>query len=207
VRRPVFGSRVSFVFSPGPAARKDRAADGKGLRTRMWRQDHHVRARDAEAPRFENSIRRARLRRILSLAVLSALLGSAAPGIAGEEPTKFSVAPDGRLLKDGQPYFFIGMAPGPRIDLKTPEGDDGWAELAAGGVNVVRGGVQGNPRAPGYAEPFEKYLDVARAHGMFVWPYLSEMVDLRRPGMRQRLVEFVTASRNKPAVMFWKSAD
>lgn len=207
MRRPVFGSRVSFVFSPGPAARKGRAADGNGLRTRMRRQDHHGRARDAEAPRSENSIRSARLRRILSLAVFVALLGSAAPGIAGEGPTKFSVAPDGRLFKDGQPYFFIGMAPGPRIDLKTPEGGDGWAELAAGGVNVVRGGVQGNAQAPGCAEPFEKYLDVARAHGMFVWPYLSEMVDLRRPGMRQRLVEFVTTYRKHPAVMFWKSAD
>ncbi|HOW19544.1 MAG TPA: hypothetical protein PLC79_10950, partial [Phycisphaerae bacterium] len=105
MRRTVFGSRVSFLFGPeaarkGPAAREGRAADGNGPRTRMRRQGSHARARDAEAPRPETA-RGVGPSRMLRLAGLGVLLGLAAPGIAGEGPTKFCVAPDGRLLKDG----------------------------------------------------------------------------------------------------------
>jgi hypothetical protein len=143
----------------------------------------------------------------LAIVTLCALLGSPSLGVAAAGPVRFSVAPDGRLLKDGQPYFFIGFAPGPPIDLKTPEGGDGWAEMAAGGMTVVRGGVHEEGWTAVLKAQFGRYLDVAHAHGVFVWPFLREMVDLRKPGMREQLTEFVTKYRNHPAIMFWKSAD
>ena len=94
--------------------------------------------------------------RLFVMLAMCVLLGSAAIAVAAAGPVKFSVAPDGRLLKDGQPYFFIGTAPGPRIDLRTPEGGDGWAELAAGGITVVRGGVSDEDWTPGIEKGFGK---------------------------------------------------
>jgi hypothetical protein len=126
---------------------------------------------------------------------------------AKQGPAKVTIAPDGRLLIDGQPYFFFGFAPGPPIDLRTPEGGDGWAEMAAGGMSVVRGGVSYDQWNPEVEKDFARYLDVAHRHGVYVWPFLREMVDFRKPGMRERLTRFVEQYRDHPAIMFWKSAD
>lgn len=145
--------------------------------------------------------------KLFMILAFCALLSSASIGVAAEGPAKFGFTPDGRLLINDQPYFFIGTAPGPPIDLKTPEGGDGWAEMAAGGMTVVRGGVHEEGWTPALKERFGRYLDVAHEHGVFVWPFLREMVDLRKPRMREQLTEFIKAYRDHPAVMFWKSAD
>jgi len=142
------------------------------------------------------------------LAALFALaIGVACPAEPRTGPTRVRISPDGRLLIDHQPFFFIGFAPGPPLDLKTPEGGDGWAEMAAGGMSVVRAAVPRGPWTPDAERQFKSYLDKAHAHGVYVWPFLREMVELHRPGMRERLARFVQTYRDHPAVLFWKSAD
>jgi hypothetical protein len=141
---------------------------------------------------------------LVGLICLAAFTG---PAAAEQTPTKIAITPNGRLLVDGQPFFFIGTAPGPQIDLKTPEGGDGWAELAAGGITVVRGPAMRGDWTPAAVEEFRKYLDVAHRHGVFVWPQLSELVDFRKHGMRERLTQFINDYKSHPGVLFWKSAD
>src|SRR5688500_4264588 len=55
------------------------------------------------------------------------------------QPSVVTITEDRRLVVNGSPFLLIGTSPGPRATLITPEGRDGWAELAEGGINVVRG--------------------------------------------------------------------
>lgn len=130
--------------------------------------------------------------------------GSPAPLKA---PAKLSITEDGRLLKDGRPFFFVGFAPGPPLHFETPEGGDGWAEMAEGGMTVVRGGVSHEAWSPQAEETFGEYLDAAGRRGVYVWPFLRELVEVNRPGMRDRLDRFIRKYRSHPAILFWKSAD
>lgn len=133
-------------------------------------------------------------------------VGPVAAGEA-EAPVRLSITPDGRLMLNGRPYFFIGFAPGPPIDLQTPEGGDGWAEMAEGGMSVVRGPVPDKGWTPEAEEQFGRYLDAAHKRGVYVWPFLREMVEFHKPGMREKLEAFVRKYRGHPGILFWKSAD
>jgi hypothetical protein len=139
--------------------------------------------------------------------LLVALAPPAVPARAEESPVKLAVTPDGRLELNGRPYFFIGFSPGPPVDLRNPEGQDGWAEMAEGGMAVVRGGVGDEDWTAARETAFQHYLDHAWARGVRVWPFLREMVEVNRPGMRDRLSAFITRYRGHPGVLFWKSAD
>jgi hypothetical protein len=48
---------------------------------------------------------------------------------------------DNRWIVGGKPYFALGLSGAPPADLKTPDGSDGWVELASGGVNWMRIGA------------------------------------------------------------------
>ncbi|MDM8006669.1 MAG: hypothetical protein QUV05_11055 [Phycisphaerae bacterium] len=142
------------------------------------------------------------------MVLLVVLLGGG-PATAGQGggPVKLSITPDGRLMLNGRPYFFIGFAPGPPLDFQTPEGGDGWAEMAEGGMSVVRGGASPGGWTPQAEEQFSRYLDAAHQRGVYVWPFLREMVELNKPGMRDKLETFIRKYRGHPGILFWKSAD
>jgi len=142
------------------------------------------------------------------MVLLVVLLGGG-PATAGQGggPVTLSITPDGRLMLNGRPYFFIGFAPGPPLDFQTPEGGDGWAEMAEGGMSVVRGGASPGGWTPQAEEQFSRYLDAAHERGVYVWPFLREMVELNKPGMRDKLEAFIRKYRGHPGILFWKSAD
>ena len=83
-----------------------------------------------------------------AIRVIFVLLCLASIASAVDGPARVGMALDGRLLINDQPYFFIGTAPGPPIDLRTPEGGYGWSELAEGGITVVRGAMPGKAWTP-----------------------------------------------------------
>lgn len=121
--------------------------------------------------------------------------------------TSTSMTSDGRLLVAGQPYFFIGLAPGPSVDIRTPEGGDGWRELAEGGVNVVRGLPAMNDASAEVLRQNKSYMDNAAAHGMYVWPFLSQLVNVDNETKRAQLKTVVETFKDHPAVFFWKFSD
>jgi len=123
-------------------------------------------------------------------------------------PARVEVLSDGRLAVNGVPTFFLGFAPGPPMDLKTPEGGNGWQELAEGGISVVRQGAA--PRTDWNDEEesrFEQYLDNAIKHGVRVWPMLRELVVVSDTQSRERLTSFVNRFKDHPGILLWKSAD
>ncbi len=145
---------------------------------------------------------------VAAVAILFCAWTVMAAGAKEKGPAKLAISQDGRLLLNGRPFFFIGFSPGPPIDLMTPEGSDGWAEMAEGGMMVVRGKISEEDETSARGgDGFREYLDRAHRHGVYVWPFLGKLVELNRPGMRERLTTVVSRYRSHPAILFWKSAD
>lgn len=139
------------------------------------------------------------------VAIAPALLHAASDPVPLTRPSKVAITPDGRLTVDGNPFFLIGTAPAPPVDLRTPEGGDGWAELAEGGLNVVRigGGREGWSTTATAA--FGHYADVLAAHGIHAWPNVGSLME--DPGNLVRLTAIVNKYKAHPALLMWKSAD
>jgi hypothetical protein len=127
--------------------------------------------------------------------------------LAVAQVTKTELTQDGRLLVNGQPAFFIGTAPGPDIGLKTPEGGDGWAELASGGINVMRTFPTMNEASTQTLQAVRKYMDNAAAHGMFAWPFIWKPVEENTDESHETLQQIVNAFKSHPATFFWKFSD
>jgi hypothetical protein len=141
----------------------------------------------------------------VAVTLLCHSLAAQSPG-ALTKPSKTALTPDGRLLLNGKPTFFIGTNPGPPIDLKTPDGRNGWAELAAGGLNCVRGpGIDNGTTAT--INETRKYMDAAAAHGVYVHPFLWKIVERDNPKQREGLENVVTALKDHPGLFFWKFGD
>lgn len=143
---------------------------------------------------------------LLPAVFLQMLLSAIACGAELPASTRATVL-EGRLLINERPTFFVGFAPGPPIDLKAPDGTDGWEKLAAGGLTVVRGGVSNEGWTPAAMGTFASYLDRAASRGVYVWPFLRELVELRTPADHERLTAFIERFKSHPAVLMWKSAD
>lgn len=135
------------------------------------------------------------------------LLSLVSAVVAQRGPTQTSMTPDGRLLLNGKPYFFIGTSPGPNINLKTPEGGDGWAELASGGINVVRGYPGMHEATTTTLRDVKQYMDNTIAHGIYTWPFLWHVVERDNELARANLKTIIETFKNHPAVFFWKFGD
>jgi len=146
---------------------------------------------------------RSPLRDVLAFVLLINLCGSATLLSA----PKVGMTPDGRATIGDQPVFFIGFNHGPPIDLKTPEGGDGWKEMADGGMFVVRAGIADKNWTPENIDQFGEYLDTAWKHGVRVWPMLGELVRVDKKGNRDLLTQFINRFKDHPGIFFWKSTD
>jgi hypothetical protein len=141
-----------------------------------------------------------------ALATISAIAMSQSTTRSLTKKTVTAMAPDGRLLLNGTPTFFIGTNPGPRIDIKTPEGKNGWAELASGGINVVRG-MDINDAKPETIQGARAYMDAAASQGVYVCPFLWKIVGQDSPAKLDQLKQVVDALKDHPALFFWKLGD
>src|SRR3954469_18097656 len=130
--------------------------------------------------------------------------------------TRVAVLPSGGLKVGGKTLFPIGVSLPPPPGGKTPEGRDGFAELAAAGVTFVRTGMEG------WNEEFvdaqlaaeRKVLDAADVHGLRCWPWLGVLTELplRKPSdppsLNERvLMRVVDGLKGHPAVIAWKGVD
>lgn len=121
--------------------------------------------------------------------------------------TTVTLSSDARLLVDGNPHFSLALSPGPPIDIKTPEGADGWAEFAEGGIDLVRGGPWALDWSTTWTDHLEKYMDVAYKHGVYVFPNLRELAEPKDAETSARLAAFVNRFKNHPALFMWKGID
>lgn len=125
-------------------------------------------------------------------------------------PVKIGIEKDHTVTLNGKRFIPLGVAPGPPADFKTPDGKDGWKELADGGINYFRCGPNGSGWNKATEESVAKEVAAAeRAGGIGAWLFLRELCSLddKHPSREADLRRIVNEYKNRPGVYFWKSAD
>jgi hypothetical protein len=140
---------------------------------------------------------------------LIVLLAVIAPALAG--PTKITFDDNGVLEADGKKMFVLSFSTPPPPGGKTPEGADGWAELANGGVNFFRIAQEkdqphGSPEA---MEHLQACLDAAAAHHQLCWVTLGPLPKLKDESDKNAVLlrSIVERFKNHPALGAWKGLD
>ena len=118
----------------------------------------------------------------------------------------------GGLLVEGRPVFPIVLSNGPPLGAKAPSGNDGFAEVAAGGASFIRAG-----RPDWSLDSLDEQLaaerevlDAAAANGLHCWLQLGNVPDLpeRAPASSEQLLaNLVGGLRDHPALGAWKGLD
>src|SRR3954469_20252766 len=88
--------------------------------------------------------------------------------------------PTGSVVAGGKKIFPIGVSIPPPPGAKTADGKDALAELAAGGVNFLRTGINAWTAEflDGQIAAERARLDGAAAHGLRCWLWLGELANL-----------------------------
>lgn len=123
---------------------------------------------------------------------------------------KIGIESDHTLTFNGERFLPLGVAPGPTYDLKTPDGKNGWKELADGGINYFRTGPHGTVWDDAVEERVAKEIAAAEeAGGIGAWVFLRELssIDGKDPQLEVRLRKVVNEYKNRPGVYFWKNVD
>src|SRR5258708_24529262 len=115
----------------------------------------------------------------------------------------------GALAIGGARVFPIILSNGPPPAGTAPSGKNALAEVAAGGVNMIRSG-SGNwsvELADGQIAEERSVLDAAGGHGLHCWTWLGKVPNLpAQPGSanEQLLVKIVDALKGHSALAAWK---
>jgi hypothetical protein len=118
----------------------------------------------------------------------------------------------GTLAVEGRKIFPLVLSNGPPVGAKAPSGEEGLAEVAAGGANFLRVG-----RHDWSLESIEQQiaaerevLDAAAAHGLRCWLQLGNVPDLPTRALaanEQLLTSIVGELKDHPALGVWKGID
>src|SRR5436190_9115265 len=108
--------------------------------------------------------------------------------------------------------FPIGLSNPPPPGGKTPGGADALAELARGGVNLLRTGIPNwnGELLQGQIANERARLDAAAAHGLHCWLWLGELANLpaSSPSTNEQLLtKVVNGLKNHPALFAYKGID
>jgi len=118
----------------------------------------------------------------------------------------------GSLLVGGGRIFPIVLSNPPPIASTAPSGRNGWAEVAAGGVNFVRSGLRdwNAEFADGQIANEQSLLDTAASNGLRCWSWLGGLTNLPAgPGSanEQLLTKVANALKGHTALGAWKGVD
>lgn len=130
--------------------------------------------------------------------------------VASAGPVKVGIEKDRTITLNGERFLPLGVAPGPPFDLRTPDGKNGWKELADGGINYFRAGPSGGPWDKQTETRVAKEVAAAEnAGGIGAWLFLRELCSLtdNNPAREADLRRIVTQYKDSPGVLFWKTAD
>lgn len=130
--------------------------------------------------------------------------------MASAGPVKIGIEKDRTITLNGQRFLPLGVAPGPPFDLKTPDGKNGWKELADGGINYFRTGPSGGGWTKETEDRVSKEIAAAeQAGGIGAWVFLRELSDLAdgHPQREAELRRIVNKYKDSPGVYFWKNVD
>lgn len=112
---------------------------------------------------------------------------------------------DNRWIVDGKPYFALGLSGAPAADLKTPDGKDGWAELASGGVNWMRIGAF--PWKTSAEAEVRAQMDAAARVGIGGMLAIWDLSAPTNAGEEKELRQTIERFKDHPALVCYKDVD
>jgi hypothetical protein len=118
----------------------------------------------------------------------------------------------GVLLVGGAKLFPLILSNGPPQAGSAPSGRNGLAEVAAGGINMIRtgSGTWSLEFADGQIAAERAVLDAAGAHRLHCWTWLGRVPNLPAQtgsANEQLLLKIVDALKGHPALAAWKGVD
>jgi hypothetical protein len=118
----------------------------------------------------------------------------------------------GVLLVGGAKLFPLILSNGPPPAGSAPSGRNGLAEVAAGGINMIRtgSGAWSLEFAEGQIAAERAVLDAAAAHRLHCWTWLGRVPNLPAQtgsANEQLLLKIVDALKSNPALAAWKGVD
>jgi hypothetical protein len=122
----------------------------------------------------------------------------------------------GCLVIQGQKVFPLGLSEAPALGSQTPDGKDGWAEVASAGVNFVRSGFREWNLQQIEAQIAEERgrMDAAATRGLYCWPRLGNSGNLPAPAAggaasvaEQLLVKVANGLKTHSALGAYKGVD
>ncbi|MDX6486794.1 MAG: hypothetical protein QOF43_1947 [Gaiellaceae bacterium] len=120
-------------------------------------------------------------------------------------------AATGVLLSGGQRLFPIAVSNPPPQGRKAPNGRNGFAELAAAGVNLIRTGrADWSPQHADQQIAAERaLLDAAGEHGLAAWSWLGDLPNLpsAQGPQEQLLAKVADRLQGHPALGAYKGID
>lgn len=139
----------------------------------------------------------------MKIAILAACLSALL--CAASAATTVRIDKDNLWIVDGKPYFALGLSGAPPADLKTPDGRDGWGELASGGVNWMRIGAF--PWKQAAIDDVQAQMDAAARVGI---GGMLSFWDLSAPTNAKQEAELKAALerfKDHPALVAYKDVD
>jgi len=119
--------------------------------------------------------------------------------------TSVRIDKDNRWIVNGKPYFALGLSGAPPADLKTPDGKDGWAELASGGINWMRIGAF--PWKEEAVHDVQAQMDAAARVGIYGMLALWDLSAPENEKEEAQLKATIERFKDHPALICYKDVD
>lgn len=124
---------------------------------------------------------------------------------AAKAANRVVIDKDNRWIVNGKPYFALGLSGAPPADLKTPDGGDGWAELASGGVNWMRIGAY--PWKEEAIGDVRAQMDAAARVGIYGMLSFWDLSAPENTREETKLREALALFKDHPALVAYKDVD
>ena len=128
---------------------------------------------------------------------------------AAQGPIKVSIGTGGQFTVDGKPVFPIGFTTGPPLGASTPDGNNGFAELAKNGFVFFQWLSHQQPWGPGPQAQLDSLMKEANQYGIKVAPSVAALAEIT-PAEHDKTAQFesvVERYRDNPAMFLWKGVD
>lgn len=141
-----------------------------------------------------------------TMALLTILIALPLAATAAEGPLHVGIGADGQFLVNGRAVFPIGFSGGPPVESYTPEGKNGFAELAKNGFVFFLWFSRQQPWGPGTQAELDAEFREANQYGIKI-AASEEALTAIAPSDHEQIENFIERYRDNPALFLWKGAD
>jgi hypothetical protein len=129
--------------------------------------------------------------------------------VAAQGPINVRIGSAGQFVVDGKAVFPIGFTTGPPVGGNTPDGTNGFAELAKNGFVFFQWLSHQQPWGPGPEAQLDSLMKEANQYGIKIAPSVASLADVTAADQERmgQLESVVKRYRDNPSMFLWKGVD